>query len=273
MANRHIKKSSRHRPKLVLGFVLSLIFIILYIGFSMLYVSNNTDTLCTVFNEKSHYAPEIYQEQDPEPDLLALKQVLSVLSLTEDQLLYDIGSQVSDSIESAGLEINQEVKQEMLREEETDKTEDIVHEESSSLPPQETTPPASNSAEAGLIHMINHIRSSRGLQTLLPNTILNNIARTRCQDMLSRNYFSHYNPEGKNIGVILQENGIMYACCAENLGHASPPSLGSPETIINLWMDSSSHRANLLNPHFGQMGIGVVDAGGRRVVVLVLINR
>ena len=121
--------------------------------------------------------------------------------------------------------------------------------------------------------MINHIRSSQGLQTLIPSNILNNIARSRSQDMLNRGYFSHYTPEGKNIGIILQENGVMYACCAENLGQASPPSWGSPETIINLWMGSSSHRANLLNPHFGQLGIGVVDSGGRRVVTLVLINR
>jgi uncharacterized protein YkwD len=273
MANKQKKKLSKHRPKLVLGLILSLVFIITYIGISMLYVSNNTDTLSTIFNEKSHYTTETYRKPDLEPDLLYLNQALSVLSLTEDQLLYDIGSQVSDSIESAGLEINQKIKQEVLEEEKSSNNQENAIQESSSPPPQETAPPASDSAEAGLIHMINHIRSSRGLQTLIPNPTLNNIARSRCQDMLNRGYFSHYTPEGKNIGMILQENGIMYAYCAENLGYANPPSWGSPSTIINLWMGSSSHRANLLNPHFGQMGIGVVDGGGKRIVVLVLINR
>jgi uncharacterized protein YkwD len=274
MANMKHKKSSKHRPKLVLGFILSLVFIIIYFSVSFLYVSNNTDTLSTVFNEKSQYIPpDSYPDQDLEPEFLTLNKALSVLSLTEDQLLYDMGSQVSDSIESAGLEINHKIKQEMLKEEKANKEEEKPKEESSSPPLQETAPPGTNSTEAALIHMINHIRSSRGLQTLLPNPILNNIARSRCQDMLKRGYFSHYTPEGKNIGIILQENGIMYACSAENLGQANPPSWGSPSTIINLWMGSSSHRANLLNPHFGQLGIGVVDGGGRRVVVLVLINR
>jgi uncharacterized protein YkwD len=196
-----------------------------------------------------------------------------VLSLTEDQLLYHIGSKVSDSIESAGLDINQEIKQEILQKEKTVGADNSSNDENSPPAQEETAPPASNSVESSLIYMINHIRSSRGLQALIPSSMLNNIARSRSQDMLNRNYFSHYTPEGKNIGMILQENGIMYACCAENLGHASPPSWGRPETIINMWMESSSHRENLLNPHFGQLGIGVIDAGGRRMVTLVLINR
>ena len=78
---------------------------------------------------------------------------------------------------------------------------------------------------------------------------------------------------GQYVVKSLQENGVMYACSAENLSYSSPPSWGSPEAIINIWMGSSSHRANLLNPHFGQLGIGVVDGNGRRVVTLVLINR
>jgi uncharacterized protein YkwD len=130
-----------------------------------------------------------------------------------------------------------------------------------------------NYAESQMIHLINSIRSSRGLQLLNPNPVLNSIARSRSQDMLSRNYFSHYTPEGKNIFNILVENGIMYALGAENLSQASPPSWGSPEAVINTWMNSGPHRANMLNPHYGQLGLGVVDSGNRRVVTLIFINR
>ena len=130
-----------------------------------------------------------------------------------------------------------------------------------------------NYVESQMIHLINSIRSSRGLQLLNPNPILNSIARSRSQDMLNRNYFSHYAPEGENIFNILVENGIMYAMGAENLSQASPPSWGSPEAVINSWMNSGPHRANLLNPHYGQLGLGVVDSGNKRVVTLIFINR
>jgi len=91
--------------------------------------------------------------------------------------------------------------------------------------------------------------------------------------MVDRGYFSHSTPEGKNISDILAENGIMYAYMAENLSQSSPPSWGSPATVLNLWMNSSLHRGNLLNPHYGQLGLGVADGNGRRVVTLILINR
>ena len=91
--------------------------------------------------------------------------------------------------------------------------------------------------------------------------------------MINRGYFSHSTPEGKSLSDILTENGVMYACIAENLSQASPPSWGSLNVIINLWMNSSLHRANLLNPHYGQLGMGVADGNGRRVVTLILMNR
>jgi len=260
------------RIKLILGFSLSFIFLLTYIGCSMLYISNNTDSLQTVFVEESHYRS--YQEGTDSRDiqLLIKDEAISVLSLTEDKMLYYIDSRISESVEDTVIQI----KKDSTDSKQAEKDENATasgDDPSSSPPAAEAPPPASESAEASLIHMINHIRADRGLQILIPSSILNAIARSRSQDMVSRGYFSHYTPEGKNIGIILQENGVMYACCAENLSQASPPSWGSPGAVINMWMGSNSHRANLLNPHFGQMGIGIADAGGRRVVTLVLINR
>ena len=91
--------------------------------------------------------------------------------------------------------------------------------------------------------------------------------------MVNRGYFSHSTPEGKHLSDILIENGVMYACIAENLSQSSPPSWGSPDAVINLWMNSSLHRANLLNPHYGQLGLGIADGNGRRVVTLIFMNR
>jgi len=265
MIHKRQEKSPARTSRLILGFCLCAIFLIAYIACGMPYVSDNPEQLNTVFTGKSLYTPGENLERQYRPGLSS-SGTISVLSPAEDHFLYGIGSQISDSIESASLEIKQKTMEQV-------KAEDKSTQESSSPPAEETSSPASLSIEASFINMINHIRSSRGLQTLLPNAALNNIARSRSQDMLSRGYFSHHTPEGKGISAILQENGIMYACCAENLGQASPPSWGSPETIMNMWMGSGTHRANLLDPHFGQMGIGIVDSGGRRVVTLVLINR
>jgi uncharacterized protein YkwD len=269
------KISSGKRIKLILGFSLCFIFLLTYIGCSMLYISNNTDYLKTIFVEESHYISDHDFTDSSNVKLLSRNEAISVLSLTEDQILYYIDSNISDSVENAGIEINQQIKKDNIISEsdDTSNTGDGSSVTQSPPPAEEPPLPATNSVESRLINMINHIRASRGLQTLIPNPILNSVARSRSQDMVNRGYFSHYTPEGKNVGIILQENGVMYACFAENLGFASPPSSGSPETLFNQWMGSSRHRANLLNPHFGQLGIGVVDGNGRRIVTLVLINR
>lgn len=275
MTEKESKRFSGKKIKLALGLTLSLIFLLAYIGCSILYISYNTDSLQTIFTVESHYGSDQNHNNSSDIQLPSKDKAISVLSLTEDQVLYDIDSRISDSVEKAGKEMNQQTEKDIIKDESADTAgkDNESTDTSSSSQTVEASPPASDSVESGLLHMINHIRSSRGLQTLISNPVLNNIARSRSQDMINRGYFSHYTPEGKNIGMILQENGIMYACSAENLSQASPPSWGSPETIINLWMGSSLHRANLLNPHFGQLGIGVIDAGGRRVVTLILMNR
>jgi uncharacterized protein YkwD len=263
IARKKSKRSSREKTNFILGITLCFVFLLSYMGYSVFYISKNTDYLKTIFIEESHYSADNDYTEIKDVQLLSINKAISVLSLTEDRVLYDIDSQISDSVINAGKEINQQIEKDNNQPAETQ----------SAPPAEEPPPPVSNSVESSLIQMINHIRSTNGLQTLIPNQVLNAIARSRSQDMANRGYFSHYTPEGKNIGMILQENGIMYACFAENLSKASPPSSGSPGSIINLWMGSSLHRANLLNPHFGQLGIGVVDANGRRVVTLVLINR
>ena len=273
MTEKKTKRLSGNKIKLLLGFGICFAILLAYIGCSMLYISNNTDYLKIPFTEESRYNNDYDSTGTKDIQLLSVNRAISILSLTEDKVLYDINSQISNSVLNAGKEINRQIKEDIIKKESVNSGSDNPEETQNTPPAEEPPPPVSDTVESSLIHMINHIRSTQGLQTLIPNPVLNAIAKSRSQDMANRGYFSHYTPEGKNIGMILQENGVMYACCAENLSKASPPSWGSPGTIINLWMGSSPHRANLLNPHFGQLGIGVVDANGRRIVTLVLINR
>lgn len=126
--------------------------------------------------------------------------------------------------------------------------------------------------ETQLLFYINDIRTGNGLCALVSDQTLVNIADSRCRDMLSRNYFNHVTPEGKNIFNILKKNGIMYAPAGENLYECSPPSAGPVEVIINTWMSSGGHRENLLNPHYARVGIKIFDGENRRVATAIFLN-
>jgi uncharacterized protein YkwD len=123
-----------------------------------------------------------------------------------------------------------------------------------------------------LLNLINSVRLSNGLCQLNQNQALNPVAQSRSSDMINRDYFSHTTPDGKNIYNILQDYGIMYAAAGENLIFASPPSYASPEYFFNTWMNSDTHRANILSSLFTQIGIGIGANSDRLVAVLVFIN-
>lgn len=129
-----------------------------------------------------------------------------------------------------------------------------------------------SSIETQLLQLINNIRTQNGLPLLSTNQDLTNIAISRNMDMHKRNYFSHYTPDGKNVFNILRENGVMFSYGGENLYECTPPSEGSPEAIINSWLNIDVHRANILSPHHRQLGISVMDMGGKRIVTIIFTN-
>lgn len=128
------------------------------------------------------------------------------------------------------------------------------------------------SLEVQIFNMLNHIRAQKGLLALNLNPVVSNIARLRSTDMVNRNYFSHYSPEGKHITDILRENGIMYANSGEILFRASPPSYGPIEVIINTWLASNIHRDIIFSPQFTQVGISIIDGGNKRLVIAIFLN-
>lgn len=126
--------------------------------------------------------------------------------------------------------------------------------------------------EARLLQLMNDIRIQNGLPLFSTNQNLANIAYLRNMDMHNRNYFSHYTPEGKSVFNILRENGIAFSYGGENLYECTPPSKGSPEAIISAWLNIDVHRANILSPHHRQLGISVMDRGGKRLVTVIFTN-
>lgn len=129
----------------------------------------------------------------------------------------------------------------------------------------------SNDFALNLINLINNSRNSKNLASLNLNATLSNIANNRSSDMISRNYFSHITPEGKNIYNILQENNIAYMAAGENMYYSSPPGIASPESAFSYWMSSDMHRGNILSNSFTQVGIGISSNETRLVIVLVFL--
>ncbi|MGI8951122.1 MAG: CvpA family protein [Chitinophagaceae bacterium] len=110
--------------------------------------------------------------------------------------------------------------------------------------------------EAKMLQLVNDERTKRGLKPLVFDSALTEVARAHSADMLARGYFSHYTPEGKDPFDRMKEAGIKYTSAGENLALA--PTLSIAHDGL---MNSPGHRANILNPAFGRVGIGILDGG------------
>jgi uncharacterized protein YkwD len=116
--------------------------------------------------------------------------------------------------------------------------------------------------EAKMLGLVNAERQAAGLKPVQADPALTEVARAHSRDMLARGYFSHFSPEGRNLGNRLQQAHVSYLLAGENLALA--PNLTSAHNGL---MHSPGHRANILRPQFGRLGIGVVDAGVHGLMV------
>lgn len=111
-------------------------------------------------------------------------------------------------------------------------------------------------SESAMFSLINEERKKNGVGQLTWRAELVPIARAHAEDMWKRGYFSHYSPEGKGVGDRLTDSGVRFLIAGENLALA--PTLS---TAHNGLINSEGHRANILEPRFTQVGIGVIDNG------------
>ena len=114
-----------------------------------------------------------------------------------------------------------------------------------------------SSYESGVIRLVNEIRQQNGLRPLAANWERSRVARYKSQDMRDNGYFSHNSPTYGTPFQMLSAFGLSYRTAGENIakGHASP------QAVVNGWMNSSGHRANILNASYTQIGVGY-GAGG-----------
>ncbi|HRN69549.1 MAG TPA: CAP domain-containing protein, partial [Candidatus Woesebacteria bacterium] len=111
-------------------------------------------------------------------------------------------------------------------------------------------------SERTMLQLLNSERQKEGLPVLKANESLRKVARAHCSDMFTRGYFSHYTPDGLSPFDRMDKAQIEYRAAGENLAYA--PNV---EIAHQGLMDSPGHRANILSDKYGQVGIGVMDAG------------
>jgi uncharacterized protein YkwD len=121
---------------------------------------------------------------------------------------------------------------------------------------QVATPRPRPDLEARMLDMVNAERARRGLAPLKPDPQLVEVARGHSRDMFGRGYFSHVTPEGGTLAERMRKSEARYFVAGENLALA--PTLDIAHQGL---MDSPGHRANILRPQFGRLGVGVLDGG------------
>ncbi|MEN6378395.1 MAG: CARDB domain-containing protein [Methanofastidiosum sp.] len=107
-----------------------------------------------------------------------------------------------------------------------------------------------------MLTLINNERHAQGLEPLTMNSTLSSAAKLHSQDMINRNFFNHINPDGLTPSDRARNAGYSFIALAENI--CGNPSIDSGHSSL---MGSPSHRVNILNPSYKEVGIGIVDGG------------
>lgn len=107
-----------------------------------------------------------------------------------------------------------------------------------------------------VVRLVNVERSKRGLSELSFNTELSNVATLKSQDMINKNYFDHTSPTYGSPFDMMKQFNISYRTAGENIAKGQR----TPAEVVNSWMNSSGHRANILNANFTDIGIGVAKS-------------
>jgi uncharacterized protein YkwD len=124
------------------------------------------------------------------------------------------------------------------------------------LPYKVRNPKPRPDLEAKMLVLVNEERTKRGLKALKADPEMTVVARKHSVDMFGRGYFSHYTPEKKGPFDRMRRDKVRFLTAGENLALAR--NLNMAHTGL---MNSPGHKANILQPAFGRLGIGIMDGG------------
>lgn len=123
------------------------------------------------------------------------------------------------------------------------------------------TPAAENGSvsafEEKVIELTNAERAKQGLKPLEMYAPLMSVARAKSADMAKNNYFSHTSPTYGSPFDQMKAAGISYKAAGENIAQGQR----TPEEVVQAWMNSEGHRANIMNANFTHIGVGYVADG------------
>lgn len=122
---------------------------------------------------------------------------------------------------------------------------------------EDTTPDATPDNEHAFImqvvELVNEERAKEGLSPLTVDTNVQAAAMVRAKEC--EQLFSHTRPDGSSFATALKEQNVSYRGAGENIAWGQR----SPEEVMNAWMNSSGHRANIMNPNFTTIGVGYYE--------------
>jgi uncharacterized protein YkwD len=104
--------------------------------------------------------------------------------------------------------------------------------------------------------LVNQIRAENGLSQLRLSETLFEMAQVRCEEISG--YFSHERPDGRSGFSIYDDYGVGYWFVAENIAAGQT----DPQSVIDTWLSSPGHRANMLSDRIGFIGVGYVNVDG-----------
>jgi len=126
---------------------------------------------------------------------------------------------------------------------------------------------AANISPSEVIRLTNAQRAANGLNALTENSSLNSAAIAKGNDMIAKGYWAHFAPDGTSPWTFFTSFGYKYQYAGENLAR----DFSDAPSAVNAWMNSPTHKENILNPHYREIGIGVVEgslAGANTTVIV-----
>ena len=120
-----------------------------------------------------------------------------------------------------------------------------------------TTDASVLSFEKEVVRLVNDIRRQNGLKELTYDWQLSRVARIKSEDMRDNKYFSHTSPTYGTPFQMMKSFGISYRSAGENIARGQT----TPQKVVDAWMNSSGHRANILNSSFTHIGVGYAENG------------
>ncbi|MDQ5981709.1 MAG: hypothetical protein QG570_466 [Patescibacteria group bacterium] len=126
---------------------------------------------------------------------------------------------------------------------------------------------ATNISTQELLSFTNKVRNNSGLESLKLNSLLSKAAENKAKHMFANNYWAHTAPDGTEPWDFIISSGYSYTYAGENLA----VDFSDSDDVVNAWVKSPTHKDNLLNKNYSEIGFAVVDGEleGRKTTLVV----